>query len=129
MVQLKYDLDKIKLGYHFLHVLNVEVEWLKMSGPLFMVYILQLDLCLHELKNLVIYVNCSFFAHNIVLPPSTNFNNGVKPFCHRSNMWEPCLQGSHYGKKSCFRVNQVRQQLHTLRHSSWSQIVDANKEY
>ena len=38
-------------------ILDVDMELLQVGGPLMMVFILQLPLCLHKLKRLVIYVD------------------------------------------------------------------------
>ncbi len=60
--------------------LYVEMGLLQVCGPFFMVIIMQLPLCLHKLKILVICVDDHLLPHNIMLPLMTGLDNGIHFF-------------------------------------------------
>jgi hypothetical protein len=61
-------------------VLDVQMELLQVRGPLLMVVIMYLSLCLHELQRPVISVDDHFLPQNVMLPLSTCLHNGVHIF-------------------------------------------------
>jgi hypothetical protein len=58
-------------------ILDVDKELLQVGGPLLMVVILQLPLCLYELQRLVISVDDHLLFHNIIFPLTTGLYNGM----------------------------------------------------
>jgi hypothetical protein len=52
-------------------ILDVEMELLQVGGPLLMVVVLQLPLCLYELHRLMINVDDCFLSHNVMFPLTT----------------------------------------------------------
>ena len=61
-------------------ILDVEMELLKVCGPLLMVVILQLPLCLYELQRLVISVDDCLLSQNVMFPLMTSLHNGIHFF-------------------------------------------------
>jgi hypothetical protein len=61
-------------------VLDIQVEFLQVCGPLLMEVILSISLCLHELQRPMISVDDHFLPHNVILPLSTCLHNGVHIF-------------------------------------------------
>jgi hypothetical protein len=49
-------------------ILDVDMELLQVGGPLLMVVVLQLPLCLYELQRLVINVDDCLLSHNVMFP-------------------------------------------------------------
>jgi hypothetical protein len=52
-------------------ILDVDMELLQVCGPLLMVVILQLPLCLYELQRLVISVDDCLLSQNVMFPLTT----------------------------------------------------------
>ena len=63
-----------------LFVLNVQMKLLQVCGPLLMVIILQLPLCLYELQGSMVYVDDRFLSQNVILPLPTSLHNGIHFF-------------------------------------------------
>ena len=61
-------------------VLDVQMKLLQICGPLLMVIILQLPLCLYELQGLVVCVDDCFLPKNVMLQLSTSLHNGINFF-------------------------------------------------
>ena len=61
-------------------VLDVQVKLLQICGPLLMVIVLQLPLCLYELQGSVVYVDDRFLPQNVMLPLSASLHNGIHFF-------------------------------------------------
>jgi hypothetical protein len=61
-------------------ILDVEVELLQVCGPLFMVFILQFSLCLHELSWFMISVDNCLIPNNVMSPLATCLHNGLDFF-------------------------------------------------
>ena len=61
-------------------VLDVQMKLLQICGPLLMVIILQLPLCLYELQGHVVCMDDCFLPQNVMLPLSTSLHNGIHFF-------------------------------------------------
>ena len=61
-------------------VLYIQMKLLQICGPLLMVIILKLPLCLYELQESVVYVDDCFLPQNVILPLSTSLHNGIHFF-------------------------------------------------
>jgi hypothetical protein len=61
-------------------ILDVEVELLKVFGPLMMATILQFALCMHELQHLMISVDACLLPENVMPPLVVGLHNGVHLF-------------------------------------------------
>jgi hypothetical protein len=61
-------------------ILDVEVEFLQVCGPLMMAIILQFSLCLHELQWLMISVDDCLLPKNVMSPLTLGLHNGVDFF-------------------------------------------------
>jgi hypothetical protein len=61
-------------------ILDVEVELLQVCGPLLMVVILQVALCLHELQWFMIHVDDCLLPENVMSPLVGGLHNGVHLF-------------------------------------------------
>jgi hypothetical protein len=61
-------------------MLDVEVEWLQVCGPLLLAIILQFSLCLHELQWLMNSVDDCLLPKNVMSPLATSLHNGVHFF-------------------------------------------------
>jgi hypothetical protein len=61
-------------------ILDVEVEFLQVCGPLLMVVILQFSLCLHELQWLMISVDDCLLPKIVMYPLATGLHNVVHLF-------------------------------------------------
>ena len=61
-------------------ILDVEVEFLQVCGPLLMVVILQFSLCLHELQHLMISVDDCLLPKNVMSPLVAGLHNGLHFF-------------------------------------------------
>jgi hypothetical protein len=74
-------------------LLDVQMKLLHICGPLLMVIILQLPLCLYELQGSVVYVDDHFLPQNVMLPLSISLHNGIHLFFISgilSNCFEQC---------------------------------------
>jgi hypothetical protein len=69
--------DAINASYF---ILDVEVEFLQVCGPLLMALILQFSLCLHELQCLMISVDYCLLPENVMSPLEACLHNGVYLF-------------------------------------------------
>jgi hypothetical protein len=78
-------------------ILDVEMELLQVGGPLLMVVILQLPLCLYELQRLVISVDDCLLSQNVMFPLTTRFVQWNTFPCHRWGISRQYLRVSHYG--------------------------------
>ena len=58
-------------------IFDVEMELLQVGGPLLMVVVLQLPLCMYELHRLVISVDDCLLSHNLMFPLMTGLYNGI----------------------------------------------------
>ena len=58
-------------------ILDVEMEMLQVGGPLLMVVVLQLPLCLYEMQRLVISVDHCIISNNVMFPLTTSLYNGI----------------------------------------------------
>ena len=58
-------------------ILDVDMELLQVGGPLLMVIILQLPLCIYELQSLVISVYDCLFPRNVMFPLMASLYNGI----------------------------------------------------
>ena len=61
-------------------VLDVQMKLLQICGPLLMVIVLQLPLCLYELQGSVVCVDDHFLPQNVMLPLSASLHNGIHLF-------------------------------------------------
>jgi hypothetical protein len=61
-------------------VLDIQMKLLHICGPLPMVIILQLPLCLYELQGSVVCVDDCFLPQNVMLPLSSSMHNGIHFF-------------------------------------------------
>jgi hypothetical protein len=61
-------------------VLDVQMKLLQRCGPLMMVIVLHLPLCLYELQGSVVYVDDRFLPQNVMLPLSESLDNGIHFF-------------------------------------------------
>jgi hypothetical protein len=61
-------------------ILDIEVEFLQVCGPLLMTIILQFSLCLHELQWLMIIVDDYLLPKNVMSPLAEGLHNGVHFF-------------------------------------------------
>ena len=61
-------------------VLDVKMKLLQICGPLLMVIVLQLPLCLYEFQGLVVCVDDCLLPQNVMLPFSTSLHNGIHFF-------------------------------------------------
>jgi hypothetical protein len=58
-------------------ILDVKMEFLQVCGPILMVIVLQLPLCLYELQRLVISVDDYILSQNLMFPLTTGLYNGL----------------------------------------------------
>jgi hypothetical protein len=58
-------------------ILDVEMELLQEGGPLLMVVVLQIPLCLYELQSLVINVDHYLLSQNSMFPLTIGLYNGI----------------------------------------------------
>jgi hypothetical protein len=61
-------------------ILDVEVDILRVCGPLLMVVIQQFSLCLHELQWLMMFLNGHLLPKIVMSPLVVGFHNGVHFF-------------------------------------------------
>ena len=61
-------------------IIDVELEFLQVCGPILMEIILQFALCLHELKWLMISVDDFLLPKNVMSPLVAGLHNGVHLF-------------------------------------------------
>ena len=61
-------------------LLDVQMKLLEICGPLLMAIVLQLPLCLYELKGSVVCLDDRFLPQNVMLPLSTSLHNGIHFF-------------------------------------------------
>ena len=61
-------------------ILDIEVEFLQVCGPLLMVIILQFSLCLHDLQWLMISVDECLLPKNVMFPLMAGLHNEVDLF-------------------------------------------------
>jgi hypothetical protein len=61
-------------------ILDFEVEFLQVCGPILMVVILQFSLCLHKMQWLMISVDDCILPKNVMSPLEAGFRNGVHFF-------------------------------------------------
>jgi hypothetical protein len=61
-------------------ILDVQMKLLQIYGPLLMVIVLQLPLCLYELHGSVVCVDDCFLPQNVMLPLSESLHNGIHFF-------------------------------------------------
>ena len=61
-------------------ILDVEVEFMQVCGPLLMTDILKFSLCLHELQWLMISVDDCLLPKNVMSPLAACLHNGVHFF-------------------------------------------------
>jgi hypothetical protein len=61
-------------------VLDVQKKLLQICGPLLMVIVLQLPLCLYELQGSTVCLDDRFLPQNVMLPLSTSLHNGIHFF-------------------------------------------------
>jgi hypothetical protein len=61
-------------------IIDVEVEFLQVRGPLMVVVILRFSLCLHELQWLMISVDDCLLPKNVMSPLEGGLHNGVHLF-------------------------------------------------
>lgn len=61
-------------------ILNVQMELLQVGGPFLMAIILQLPLCLYELKRSMFCVDDHFLPQNVMLPLMAGLHNGIHFF-------------------------------------------------
>jgi hypothetical protein len=60
-------------------ILDVEMELMHVSGPLFMEVVLQFPLCLYELHRLVISVDDHLLSHTVIFPLTIGLYSGIHP--------------------------------------------------
>jgi hypothetical protein len=65
-------------------ILDVEMELFQVCGPLFMMVVLQLPLCMYEIHRLVISVDDCLLSQDVVFPLTTNLHNGIHFFVIRT---------------------------------------------
>ena len=58
-------------------VLDIQVDFLKVHGPLLIEVIQQLFSCIHGLQRRVVDVDDRFISHNIMIPMLACMHNGV----------------------------------------------------
>jgi hypothetical protein len=58
-------------------ILDVDMELLRVGGPLLMAIVLQLPLCLYELQRLVINVDDRILSQNVMFPLMIGLYNGI----------------------------------------------------
>jgi hypothetical protein len=69
--------DAVGVSYF---IVDVEVDFLQVCGPLLMAVILQFFLCLHELQWIMISVDDYLLPNNVMYPLAADLHNGVHFF-------------------------------------------------
>jgi hypothetical protein len=86
------------LFYTSCFILDVEVEFLQVCGPLLMLIILQFSLSLHELQWLMINVVDCLLLKNVISPLAVGLHNGVHFFVVSRVLMGQNLIVSHYDR-------------------------------
>jgi hypothetical protein len=58
-------------------ILDVDMELLHVGGPLLMAIVMQIPLCMYELRRLVISVDNHLLSHNVIFPLTIGLYNGI----------------------------------------------------